>query len=233
VCAYGINEAGGGGTSLLACRTVQVTSDPIGRLDGVQARVGEVTVSGWSLDPDTVAPTDIHLYVDGVGTNLGPADLGRGDIGSVFPAWGAAHGFAATIPVSRGGSHQVCAYAINHSFGSNVLLGCQSVQTPTGSPVGAAEVVQRSGGQVRVAGWAIDPDTTGAVDVHVYVGGHGTNLGPASGSRPDLAPHFPGYGTDHGFDRLVPLPAGPTQVCVFAIDRAGGHPPSLLRCTTV
>jgi hypothetical protein len=233
VCSYGINAAADGGTSVLACRSVQVSSDPVGRLDAISGGPGQITLSGWSLDPDTVAPTDIHVYVDGVGTNLGPAAADRGDIAAAYPGWGSAHGFTTTLPVSRGGDHQVCTYAINLSYGSNVLLGCTTVRTPTGSPVGVAEVIQRIGTQVRVAGWAIDPDTASPVDIHVYVGGQGTNLGPADADRPDLAPYFPGYGTNHGFDRLVSIPTAPTQACVYAIDRVGGQPPRLLGCSTV
>ncbi len=233
VCAYGINAAGTGGVSVLACRTVDVHSDPIGRVDGVQGGPGQVAVSGWALDPDTTAANDIHVYVDGRGVNLGPANASRPDVASIFPSWGAAHGFAATLPLDRGGDHQICAYAINLGYGGNVSLGCTAVRTPTGSPVGVTEVIQRTAGGVRVSGWALDPDTTAPVDIHVYVGGQGTNLGAASLARPDLAPHYPAYGTGHGFDATIAAPAAPTQACVYAIDRAGGQPPRLLACGTV
>lgn len=233
VCAYGINAAGPGSPSNLSCRPVQVSSDPVGRVDVVRGGIGQVTIAGWALDPDTAASTDIHVYVDGVGTNLGPASAPRPDVAAAYPRWGAARGYAATLPVARGGDHQVCVYAINLSYGSNIGLGCSVVRTPTGSPVGVAEVVQRVGGQVRVGGWALDPDTTAPVDIHVYLGSQGTNLGAAALDRPDLAPHFPGYGTAHGFDALLTAPPGPTQACVYAIDRAGGQPPSLLACQTV
>lgn len=230
VCSYGINAAAAGGVTVLGCRAVQVSSDPVGRVDALRGGPGQISLSGWALDPDTTSSTDIHVYIDGVGTNLGPAAAERGDIAAAYPGWGSAHGFAAILPVSRAGDHQVCTYAINLSHGSNVGLGCSTV---TGSPSGAAEVVQRTGSQVRVAGWAIDPDTATPVDIHVYVGGQGTNLGPADIERPDLAPHFPGYGTNHGFDRLLGIPAAPTQACVYAIDRQGGNPPRLLACRTV
>ncbi|MGH9086215.1 MAG: M23 family metallopeptidase [Acidimicrobiales bacterium] len=233
VCAYGINAAGAGGTSLFGCRAVPVSSDPVGRVDVVTPGPGQISVSGWALDPDTASSTDIHVYVDGRGTNLGPASQDRQDIAAAFPRWGPSHGFSAAVPVGAGGDHRVCTYAINLSFGSSQLLGCSTVRTPTGSPFGAAELIQRSGGQVHVAGWAIDPDTTAAVDVHVYVGGQGTNLGPADRDRPDLAAHFPAYGTRHGYDRTVPIPVAATQTCVYAIDRAGGNPPKLLGCATV
>lgn len=234
VCAYGINEAGPGGTTVLGCRSTVVTSDPIGRLEVVRGAPGQIVVSGWALDPDTAAATDIHVYVDGVGTNLGPASQARSDIAAAFPGWGAGHGFAASLPITTGGDHRVCAYAINVAYGASQVLGCATVRTPTGAPVGVAEAIERTTlGQIRVAGWAIDPDTTAPVDIHVYVGGVGTNLGPASLDRPDLAPHYPDHGTAHGFSASVPAPAGSVPTCVYAIDRQGGQPPRLLACRTV
>ncbi len=234
VCAYGINAVGPGATTVLGCRSVTVSSDPIGRVDTVAASPGQITLSGWALDPDTADPTDIHVYVDGIGTNLGAADQGREDIAGAYPGWGAAHGFSTSLPVARGGNHSVCVYAINRSYGANAALGCRTVTTPTGSPTGVAEVIQRtSAGEARVAGWAIDPDTAEPVDIHVYVGGVGTNLGPADLDRPDVAAQYPGYGPAHGFDRTLPVSGSPVSVCAYAIDRRGGNPPSLLACRTI
>lgn len=233
VCAYGINAAGSGGTAVLRCAPTRVSSDPMGRVDGVHAGPGSISISGWAFDPDTVEATDIHVYVDGAGTNLGPATQARPDIAAAYPGWGPAHGFSATLPVARGGTHQVCSYAINIGAGGNIALGCRTVTSPTGSPVGSLDAVSRvSSTEVRVSGWSIDPDASGPVDIHVYVGAQGTNLGPAVLARPDVAPHYPGYGADHGFDATVPASATPQSVCAYAIDRAGGQPPTLLGCRT-
>lgn len=125
VCAYGIN-VDVGANSLLGCRTVVVPGgSPFGSLDVVTAGVGVVSVAGWAIDPDTAASIAVHVYVDGSGVALA-AGGSRPDVAGAFPGYGAAHGFAATIPAARG-PHQVCAYGINIGAGTNALIGCRTV----------------------------------------------------------------------------------------------------------
>ncbi len=221
VCVYAINQNSGGNVAL-ACRAVPVS--PVGWVDQIVRVPGGIRVSGWTLDPETADPIDVHVYVNGVGTNLGAARLDRSDVASRYPQWGGAHGFDAVIPWSGTGTASVCVYGINTGAGGASLLGCRSL-TVSHTPFGAIDVVQRVPGGIRVAGWVIDPDTTAAVDVHVYVGSTGTNLGPANLSRPDIASAYSEWGGDHGFDRVIPWSqAGAFDVCAYAInDGAGGN----------
>jgi hypothetical protein len=128
VCAYGINESGAGGNSLLACKTVVVPGGaPIGYLDSVTAGKGKLTAAGWSLDPDTAASIRVDVYVDGVGKASGTAGLSRPDIAAAFPGYGASHGYSDTISIPAG-YHTVCSYGINAAgSGGNALLGCTGV----------------------------------------------------------------------------------------------------------
>lgn len=126
VCLYAINLATGTTNTLLGCRTV-IGSAPIGNLDEVSTAPGGARVRGWAIDPDTVAATTVHVYVDGRGRAVLGAGTFRGDIATAFPAWGGAHGFDAVVPVNTG-ERSVCAYAINVAAGStNSLLGCRSL----------------------------------------------------------------------------------------------------------
>ena len=51
-------------------------------------------------------------------------------------------------------------------------------------------------GGIRVTGWAIDADTNGPIDVHVYVDGNFARLATASGFRGDVpSASFPGMGS--------------------------------------
>jgi hypothetical protein len=86
---------------------------------------------------------------------------------------------------------------------------------------------------VHVAGWALDPDTAGPIDVHVYIDGVGYVV-RADTPRPDLAPYFPGYSTAHGFDAVLHrgTTGGIHSLCVFAINVAGGAN-STLQCRSV
>lgn len=229
VCAYGINVAAGS-PALLGCRTLAVSHVAFGALDIVRRVPGGIRVAGWAIDPDTTSAVDVHLYVGGSGTNLGPAGLARADVGAAYPSWGSNHGFSATIPWSTAGDVDVCAYAVGSEPGSAALLGCRRIEVRNG-PIGAVDLVRRVDGGVRVAGWALDPDVSGPVDVHVYLNGSGFNLGPANRRRDDVGDAAPGYGDLHGFDVTLPWTApGAVTACVYAINAGAGSGPATLGC---
>ncbi|GAB2685863.1 hypothetical protein GCM10027194_19460 [Thalassiella azotivora] len=103
------------------------------------------------------------------------------------------------------------------------------------APVGAVDVARATApgrAEVRVAGWALDPDG-GTTSVHVYVdGGWGTALA-ADRSRPDVAWSYPGHGDRLGFDGTVAVGHGTHRVCVFAINTGPSAPNPLLGCRQV
>jgi len=103
-------------------------------------------------------------------------------------------------------------------------------------------------GQLRVSGWAFDPNAPGTpVSIRVYVGGKAGKrgallheLGPvASGSRPDIALTHRLSGGVGGFDAgFLTLKTGRERLCAYALDigpgsdkplgcRAVGVPPPL------
>ncbi len=84
VCAYAINT-GAGGNQLLGCRTITVNTNPIGLLDAVAAHVGFASVRGWTLDPNTTAPIQTHVYVDGKLLRVLTANDARPDIAACVP----------------------------------------------------------------------------------------------------------------------------------------------------
>ncbi len=224
VCTYGIN-VGIGVNSLLGCKSFTVLSGPpFGSLDVAQAGPASVFVAGWAIDPDTTSSTTVHVYVDGHGFVLGPASHSRPDVQQVFPGYGDQHGFDAQLTGIAAGQHQVCAYGINIGAGGNSLLGCKSVTVLSGSPFGSLDLAKGGTGSVFVAGWAIDPDTTSSIAVHVYVDGLGFVLGPASLLRPDVAAVLPGYGAAHGFNaQLTGVAPGQHTVCAYGIDVGPGQ----------
>ena len=228
VCAYAIN-VGVGSNALLDCRLVAVPGGPpFGAIDIAEGVPGGVAVAGWAIDPDTAAPIPVHVYIDSAGTAL-TASQPRPDVASVFPPYGANHGYSATIP-APGGQHVACAYAINVGAGSNALIGCRLVQVPDTSPFGALDLVAPAPGGVAVAGWAIDPDTAQPIDVHIYVDGQGFAL-TADQQRPDVGNAYPDAGPAHGFDASIPASPGTHNVCAYAINVAGGAN-HLLGCRT-
>ena len=226
VCGYAIDR-GPSAPVLMGCYAVVVPdSPPFGVVDLVQADPSGITVSGWTVDPDTWAPTDVHVYVDGVGTRL-VADAVRPDVAVIFGR-GDRHGFSQRFTAAPG-SHQVCVYAINTAAGPHTLLGCWTVEVRNAAPIGGLEEVRADGAGLVVTGWTLDPDTWAPTDVHVYVDGVGTRL-VADRVRPDIAAAF-GRGERHGFHQRLSARPGPHQVCVFAINTdPGDH--TLLGCRT-
>ena len=234
VCVFAAN-VGAGGNNLLGCRTVTTPGGaPTGIVDAVVTGPdGTLGVFGWTIDPDTAASTDVHVYLDGRGANIGRASSDRSDIAGLFPGYGARHGFSWTAAGLAPGAHSLCVFAIDTGGGTNSLLYCGKVNVPGGSPFGAIDNISAGGSRINVAGWVIDPDTVGAVEAHVYVDSTGYNTGPAGQPRPDVAAVVAGYGPFHGLSWTSPVLApGQHSVCVFGVNRGVGSN-TLLNCRTV
>ncbi|MCG2803512.1 MAG: hypothetical protein L6311_15645, partial [Cellulomonas sp.] len=145
--------------------------DPIGRVESVTATSSTISVSGWALDPSTETSNEVHVYVDGVGTRVS-ANQPRTDVAAAF-RMGANHGFNFSTAAPLG-AHSVCVYSMGVARQAFTLLGCQPVTVAGRTPVGVVEAVTTTATTITVSGWAWDPDTSDATDVHVYIDGVGT-----------------------------------------------------------
>ena len=233
VCAYALNSPGTpGGNRLLGCGSVAVTHTPTGSVESVVQTVEGLVVTGWALDPDTAASSAVDVAIDGGAPVQTRASLSRTDVAASYPALGALHGYRVVLPDLAAGAHQVCVTLLNVSGspGSPAALPCSSY-TVRHNPVGVAPVLGRSGNAVTAAGWAVDPDTTEAVETHVYVDGAFVTKSVASATRSDLSAPWNGYGTGHGWTASLDLAAGTHKVCVFGIN-VGTGTNALLGCTT-
>lgn len=228
LCVYSINTAPADNRTLL-CRSFVVSaqnSAPLGVIDAVQVGPDGVTVTGWAFDPDTTRSTDVHIYIDGAGVSI-PADRPRPDVGLVYgrPGTGSNVGYSHTRRLGPG-QHSVCVFAINATPGDNTLVGCHSFTIANATPFGVIDEVTTTpatGGQpgtVTVSGWTLDPDTTEPTEAHIYIGGAGWSV-LASDLRPDVAAVY-GRGDQRGYRLTTSLPAGPSSVCVFAINTTPG-----------
>lgn len=124
VCTYGIN-VGGGSNALLGCSVVTIDPRPTGSFDAATRSGDGVVVSGWTLDPDTAAPTGVHVYVSGRLAARLTADQARPDVARAWPLYGPSRGFSATVAAPRGSV--VCTYAIDTDGRENTTLGCYTV----------------------------------------------------------------------------------------------------------
>jgi hypothetical protein len=226
VCSYAINEYNGVGNPLLGC--VLVRNTPIGSLDVASPSPSGVKVSGWALGPDVTSPLAVHLYFNGHIVKAVSASSARPDVGRAYPTLGQNHGYTASVPDQSG---SLCAYAINSAGnGNNPLIGCKFVNT---NPIGSLDSAGRWGGGVRVSGWALDPDVTHSIPVHIYVDGHPVAALSANDSRADIGAAFSAYSSSHAFDAVVPLAPGAHTVCAYGINAGSGFGNPLLGCRVV
>jgi hypothetical protein len=251
--AIGLPEAGA---------ATPVTGNPFGHLETMRSAGSglTVTVGGWAIDSDTTAPISVDLYLDGHWYLRTTADMPRPDVGAAFPASGPDHGFSADVTTSYVGNHVVCAYAINVGAGTtNPFIGCQGLyvsRDPIGNLDSVSSVPSGPASEsltLSVAGWAIDPDTTGPISVDIYVLPTvivpvSTNSGvtvpvptarsirvTASAVRQDVGAVYPLAGADHGFSAVFDVPVGTWTVCAYGIN-VGSTPglnPQLGRCKLV
>ncbi|MGD8195589.1 hypothetical protein ACEXQB_013945 [Herbiconiux sp. P18] len=230
-CAWAINDTPGANT-LLGCQTLTVTNlSPFGGMNAFSTQFsGKITVNGWTIDPETKDPIAVHVYVDGAPVAAITADANRPDVGRAYPSAGPRHGIDYTFEASPG-SHNVCAYGINVKNGTNSGLGCQTVFVDDMSPFGGMDVTV-DGTDLVVRGWTIDPETTSAIPVHIYMDGQAVAVTTANVDRPDVARAFPGYGSKHGINVRFTPSVGTHQVCAYGINTGRGTN-NLLGCQTV
>jgi hypothetical protein len=222
-------------------RTCGPPPSPIGafELAAPLANGTGIRVAGWTFDMDAVwRNNDVHVYVDGVGYNIGAATLSRPDVEAAYPGVTPYHGFDAEINYAIGGRHTVCAFGTNvpGTPGDNILLGCKEVVIP--NPLGSFEAASAlaDGSGIRVAGWTFDADAVWRNnDVAVYLDGVEVYRGPSSLSRPDVEQAYPGVTPYHGFDATIGASTGGRHnVCVWAVNVPGSNGThTLLGCKEV
>jgi hypothetical protein len=86
----------------------------------------------------------------------------------------------------------------------------------TGAPVGTLDLIDAGVNRLGIHGWAIDPDTHGAVSVHIHVDGRSYAV-TANGNRPGVATLYPGWGAAHGYSLAITVPFGTHTVCAYAL----------------
>lgn len=132
---------------------------------------------------------------------------------------------------------------IDNDYVDGATVGSATLPTGEDDPIGYLDLTgSPQPGQVRIKGWAFDPNApTAPLGVRVYIGGRaGTagaleyELGPvADKARADVAAEYPETGSGHGFDISIPtVKSGLQPICVYAIDIAPGAD-RLLGCKAI
>lgn len=132
---------------------------------------------------------------------------------------------------------------IDNDYVDGAAVGTAAPVAGSDDPVGALELAgSPSPGQVRVRGWALDPDAaTEALAIRVFVGGREGAAGAeefelgtiAAQPRGVVRAKYPTAGPNHGFDaNFATVKSGPQPVCVYALNTGLGND-HLLGCKTV
>ena len=195
---------------------------PFGALQSLQVGPATARLQGFAIDPSAgTEPVDLHLYVDGSWGGAFRADLTRGDIGAAYPEYGSRHAFDFQINIDKA-QFQLCLYAIDVGPGENTTITCQTVNRPSGSPIGTIDSAVADGRTAIVTGWALDPDTTASIDIHAYVNGAWGGSYRADQLRADVPTVYYGYSTRHGMNLRIPIPVGTSTVCLYGINQGVG-----------
>ncbi len=120
-----------------------VNHDPVGYVDVRDCQ----RISGWSIDPNNYgASLQIHIYIDGQGTNIGNTNVYRPDVNSAYGITGN-HGYDWALPAQwkDGRQHDVIVFAINTPSGNNPILGGGPIG-PCGAPPVSTQTPVSSGG---------------------------------------------------------------------------------------
>ena len=231
VCVSAVNAQGGSNT-MLGCDRVRVRAGSVaGVIESAQATDGGVTVTGWAIVEGQTDPVDVDFLLDGADAGSVRANKRRKDLADTLGELGERHGFETTLAAGAG-VNQVCASVVDPETGERVDLGCLTVAAPrTEDPFGAVDRIRGRDDDIRVVGWALDPDG-GTVDIAIYLDGVEVHRSPADRERPDLATVHPAAEDTGGFDIKVSASAGDHNVCVYTLGSDGAHGP-ILGCSTV
>jgi hypothetical protein len=131
---------------------------------------------------------------------------------------------------------------IDSDYVDGATVGVGTPPVGESDPIGSLELTgSPAAGQVRVKGWALDPDAPSeALAINVVIGGREGQKGVetfelgqvANQERTDVALSHKLAGPMHGFDStMTTIKSGPEPICVYALNVAlGGN--RLLGCKT-
>ncbi|MFJ4296680.1 hypothetical protein [Curtobacterium sp. NPDC089689] len=235
LCIIAINQ-GPKAVNASTCRSFSTPTGPPKVTIGTatSAGLGKIAVSGTAYDPDTTAAVAMTWTVDGKQVATGKADVTDAAFGKQYPGYGSGHGYAATLTGIGPGKHTVCSVAKNVGGGSDTKA-CATVSAASGNPTLLLdEVSSPDKGQVKVRGWAIDPDTANPVRVHVYIDGVAKKSIAADQTK-SLGATYAGFGTNHAFSTVVgsQTSGASVKVCAYAINTGAGANTSVCKSVTV
>jgi hypothetical protein len=227
VCVHGVNLGSYGINRTLACTSIALNFNPTAAVATLVQSSPGIRITGWAQDPDTSNPVSVAIKADGVTVTTVVADrTGSSHSGHIF---------AARAPLPNG-KHELCAVAINLSYGNgNSKPDCRTI-TLNFNPYGRLESLARASGStsVVVRGWGIDPDTTSPIQIRVSIDGTlQSPLAKTTIARPDVLAAHPGTGGTPGFQITYKANDGEHKVCASAVNVLGGTANTSIGCRII
>jgi hypothetical protein len=226
ICASGVNLGAFGHTREFGCKAVTLNYNPAAAITSIKQLSPGYQVSGWVRDPDRSGPAHVLITTDGVPA----ADVIANRVGATQTG----HNFVINLPAGNG-QHQVCAVAVNMAYGNaDSAASCVTV-TLNFNPSGALDKLMRIAGSkdIRVIGWAVDPDSTKPTPVRVSIDGLVVGTPIAASPRADVAATHPGFGPAHGLSALFPTTPAEHRICASAVNVLGGTGDTALGCRII
>jgi len=186
---------------------------PAGRLESVTVSGNSVRLVGWAHDPDRPdIAAAIAIREDDEVLHWYPTGVARPDLG------GARYGFDVTVPAGTG-VHTYSVHLLDTA--EPLLVGERTVGVGQAGPIGRVDRLVEAGGEVRLTGWAYDPDQpTRQLTLTCYRDGAPVATGRTELDRPAVAGAALGQ---PGFELVLPALPGRHTYTVYAaaIEKAG------------
>jgi hypothetical protein len=201
---------------------------PYGALESVAATASGVRLVGWAHDPRRPgSPVQLAVVEDERVLHLISTGQQRSVPGGTPSAHDpvpdgarAAAAFDVTVPAGPG-VHTYAVHALQPAAAAGpaaaaTALGSRTVRAQRGGPIGTVDPLHRMGTQLRLTGWAYDPDRPAAeLTVTVFCDGAALSTHRTGLERPDLAGTGGALGR-HGFQVSLPELAGTHTYGVYA-----------------
>ncbi len=195
--------------------TQHLTVNPVGAIDSWESIPGGVRLTGWALDPNTTGFVSLRIKSGSLVVARANANLESSTIPAQYQSYGTNHGFSVDVRLPAG-TQQLCVAVNNIGAGSNSTIGCPTVRADGGDVFGAVESWSKIPGGVRITGWAIDPDSTGAVSLRVKSGDLLVRRANADLPSATAQSLYPAFGGNRGYSVDVVLAPGQQTICVAA-----------------
>jgi len=220
-CLWGVPTTGPAVQITCASVTVPPPTVDVTAIDAVTGGAGQVTVSGWAVDPDSPSAS-VSMAIQ-VGSNWYPltANSPSTEPLATVPTAGPNQGFVGSVALPAG-TYTVCIWVTEPS-GTAANIGCRTA-TVLPPPPTQSHIDSIAGGQgaVSVVGWAVWPDKlSSSVNLAVQIGASWYGLSANTPST-EAAAAITGAGANHGFAVAIPLPQGSYTVCIWAGTTSGG-----------